>query len=259
MGPASRITGHHKHQTGLHHVCSTDRHSRRHCRPLPPNTHSPNQLRQRHTKCPCTQVTALVRDNDEIEEALSLGASSGMTSARAFDELKGTFDVILNCATARLEWSKASMRARAHSRRRQRGCVSGAGCMGQSATAAAGFGLCDGSLTNPGRACRPSQVLGLLRPDGVLIQVGGGCDLDTPAAVLLSQPTLPRLAAFNQHACGRVTTKSKSNNGHTHMRAHACRSASPAAAPRSRCRCRTWCSTRRPSQAASSAAAQTCR
>lgn len=56
------------------------------------------------------QVTALVRSDDEIEEALALGASSGMASSRAFDELKGTFDVILNCATARLEWAKVFTR-----------------------------------------------------------------------------------------------------------------------------------------------------
>jgi hypothetical protein len=51
-------------------------------------------------------VTALVRDDDEAEAALVLGAREAATSARAFDEKKGSYDVVLNCASARLDFAK---------------------------------------------------------------------------------------------------------------------------------------------------------
>ncbi|KIZ06745.1 putative NADH-dependent butanol dehydrogenase 1 [Monoraphidium neglectum] len=88
-------------------------------------------------------VTALVRDDDEAGEALALGAREAATSARAFEEKKGSYDVVLNCASARLDFAK---------------------------------------------------VLGLLCPDGVLIQVGipgGGAEITLPLQdVVFSQKSL---------------------------------------------------------------------
>ncbi|GBF94986.1 alcohol dehydrogenase [Raphidocelis subcapitata] len=88
-------------------------------------------------------VTALVLSDDEIEGALALGASDALTSAAAFEEAKGRFDVVVNCASARV----------------------------------------DGAL-----------ILGLLRADGVMVQVGipgGGVKLSLPLQDLV----------FSQKSC----------------------------------------------------------
>lgn len=88
-------------------------------------------------------VTALVLSEDEVEGALALGAAEALTSSAAFEGAKGRFDVVLNCASARV----------------------------------------DGAL-----------ILGLLRADGVMIQVGipgGGVTLSLPLQELV----------FSQKSC----------------------------------------------------------
>ena len=48
-------------------------------------------------------VTALVMSEDEVEAALKLGASDATTSAAAFETAKGRFDVVLNCASGKID------------------------------------------------------------------------------------------------------------------------------------------------------------
>jgi hypothetical protein len=48
-------------------------------------------------------VTALVLSEDEVEGALALGAAEALTSSAAFEGAKGRFDVVLNCASARVD------------------------------------------------------------------------------------------------------------------------------------------------------------
>lgn len=49
------------------------------------------------------EVTGLTLSEDEIEGALKLGADAGMTSADAFEKAQGRFDIVLNCASAKVD------------------------------------------------------------------------------------------------------------------------------------------------------------
>lgn len=48
------------------------------------------------------EVTALVLTEDDVKEAKALGADDALTSAAAFETKTDYFDVVLNCATARI-------------------------------------------------------------------------------------------------------------------------------------------------------------
>lgn len=50
------------------------------------------------------KVTALVLTDAEAAEARELGASDALSSSAAFESRRGTFDVLINCASARIDF-----------------------------------------------------------------------------------------------------------------------------------------------------------
>ena len=160
-------------------------------------------------------VTALVMTDGEAAAALALGAAAAAPSQVAFGNLKGRFDLVLNCASASIPADKVSLAV----------CVSGSvGVIACRAGKQAGRGVAaapthrrptTANLPAPTAARtsskyplapthKPTQILGLLRAGGAMVQLGipgSGAKISLPLQDLV----------FGQKACAGSLVGSRAN------------------------------------------------